>query len=88
MAEPQAARDIREARLLRSNRGQAVRIPAGFEFSGTKVLIRKDGDRLIIEPVRRPDLLDTLRALAPLGPEDALPDDLDAPLLPSRPVEL
>lgn len=30
----------------------------------------------------RPDLIDTLRALTPLDPADALPDDLNAELLP------
>jgi len=32
----------------------------------------------------RPDLIETLRALTPLDPADALPDDLDAGLLPLR----
>ena len=87
MAEPALNRDIREAKLFRNNRSQAVRIPAEFEFSGSRVLIHKDGDRLIIEPEPRPDLLDTLRSLSPLDPEDA-PDDLDASLLPLKDVDL
>ena len=41
--------DVREARLFRNNRSQAVRIPAEFEFSGTRVLIYKEGEKLIIE---------------------------------------
>lgn len=88
MAEPAPNRDIREAKLFRNNRSQAVRIPAEFEFSGSRVLIHKEGDRLIIEPEPRPKLLDTLRSLSPLDPSDAFPDDLDGPLLPLKDVEL
>ena len=87
MAEPALNRDIREAKLFRNNRSQAVRIPAEFEFSGSRVLIHKEGDRLIIEPEPRPNLLDTLRALSPLDEEDAFPDDLDGPLLPLKDIE-
>lgn len=88
MAEPALNRDVREVKLSRNNRSQAVRIPAEFEFSGSRVLILKEGDRLIIEPEPRPNLLDTLRSLSPFGPDDAFPDDLDASLLPLKDIEL
>jgi antitoxin VapB len=88
MAEPATNRDIRAAKLFRNNRSQAVRIPAEFEFSGSRVLIHKDGDRLIIEPEPRSSLLDTLRGLSPLDAADAFPNDLDASLLPLRSVDL
>lgn len=77
----------REARLFRNNRSQAVRIPADFELPGDRVLIHRDGDRLILEPVPRRDLMQVLADLAPLGPEDDFPD-FDATLLPVRGVEL
>lgn len=77
----------REARLFRNNRSQAVRIPADFELPGDRVLIHRDGDRLILEPVPRRDLLQVLADLAPLGPEDDFPD-IDATLLPARGVDL
>ncbi len=88
MVDPASNRDIREAKLFRNNRSQAVRIPAEFEFSGSRVLIHKEGCRLIIEPQPRPDLLDTLRSLSPLDPADAFPNDLDATLLPLRDIDL
>ncbi|MGN7161232.1 antitoxin [Sphingomonas sp. SAFR-052] len=88
MAEPAPNRDIREAKLFRNNRSQAVRIPAEFEFPGSRVLIHKEGARLIIEPKPRPDLLETLRSLRDLDPADALPDDLDATLLPLKDIDL
>jgi virulence-associated protein VagC len=52
---------VREARLFRNNRSQAVRIPAEFEFSGNRVLIHKEGDKLIIEPEPKANLVDISR---------------------------
>ena len=88
MAEPALHRDVREAKLFRNNRSQAVRIPAEFEFPGSRVLIHKEGSRLIIEPQPRPDLLETLRSLRDLDAADALPEDLDATLLPLRDIDI
>lgn len=67
----------KEARLFRNNRSQAVRIPVEFELPGERVLIHRDGDRLIIEPVRKPGLLGLLASWPPLN--EGLPqiDDPD-----------
>ncbi|ETX13565.1 hypothetical protein OCH239_09810 [Roseivivax halodurans JCM 10272] len=76
------ASDAREARLFRNNRSQAVRIPADFELPGDRVLIRRDGHRLILEPVPVGDILDFLAAMDPLPEDDAFPDvDQDLPAL-------
>lgn len=83
-AEPATAR---EAKLFRNNRSQAVRIPADLELPGDRVLIHREGDRLIIEPIRRKNLLEVLAGLEPLGPEDEFPD-VDDTLLPARAVDL
>ncbi|MFZ2995183.1 antitoxin [Sphingobium sp.] len=88
MAQPISTSVVREAKLFRNNRSQAVRIPAEFEFSGSRVLIHKEGDKLIIEPEPRANLVDILKALAPLGPEDDFPEDIDATLLPLKDVDL
>lgn len=77
----------REAKLFRNNKSQAVRIPADFELPGDRVLIRRDGEKLILEPVRRKNLLEILADLKPLGPEDAFPD-IDDTLLPARDIDL
>lgn len=77
----------REAKLFRNNKSQAVRIPADFELPGDKVIIHRDGDRLIIEPVRGKNLLDVLAGLEPLGPEDLFPD-IDDTLLPVKEIDL
>jgi antitoxin VapB len=40
----------RHVRLFRNGRNQAVRIPREFEFPGEDAVMRKEGERLIIEP--------------------------------------
>ncbi|AIT82544.1 AbrB family transcriptional regulator [Novosphingobium lubricantis] len=77
----------REAKLFRNNKSQAVRIPADFEFPGDRVLIHREGDRLIIEPIRRKNLLEVLAGLEPLGAEDQFPD-IDDSLLPAKAIVL
>lgn len=77
----------REAKLFRNNKSQAVHIPADFELPGDRVMIRREGDRLIIEPVRRQNLLEVLAGLEPLGPEDQFPD-VDGTLLPVKEIDL
>jgi antitoxin VapB len=64
-----------------------VRIPADFELPGDRVLIHRDGARLIIEPVTRKNVLQVLAELQPLGPEDQFPE-IDDSLLPPRDIEL
>ena len=84
---PQESSPPREAKLFRNNKAQAVRIPADFELPGDRVLIHRDGARLIIEPVTRKNVLHVLAELQPLGPEDQFPE-IDDSLLPPRDVEL
>ena len=45
----------RKVSLFRNGRSQAIRIPKEFELPGTEATIVKDGNRLIIEPVREED---------------------------------
>jgi antitoxin VapB len=72
---PGAESAAKEARLFRNNRSQAVRIPVEFELPGDRVLIRRDGDRLIIEPLRKAGVLGLLESWSPLA--DAFPDPHD-----------
>ena len=67
----------REVRLFRNNRNQAVRIPVEFELPGDRAILRKEGDRLIIEPVRKAGLLGLLAQWEPLDEE--FPEIEDAP---------
>ncbi len=43
----------RHVRLFKNGRNQAVRIPREFELPGEDAIMRKEGDRLIIELARR-----------------------------------
>ena len=41
------------AKLFQNGRSQAVRLPKEFRFKGTEVKISKQGDKVILEPVKR-----------------------------------
>lgn len=41
------------AKLFRHGGSQAVRLPRAFRFEGEEVLVHREGDRVILEPVRR-----------------------------------
>ena len=73
----------RHVKLFRNGRNQAVRIPREFELPGEDAVMRKEGDRLVIEPARPRSLLAVLATLAPL--EEELPPIDELPL---DPVEL
>ena len=78
----------RHVRLFRNGRSQAVRIPREFELPGNEATIRKEDGRLIIEPKREKSvkaLLEYLRSMEPLGPDDLMGD---IPDLPPEPFEL
>lgn len=75
MVEPE-----RHARLFRNGRNQALRIPREFEIDGDEVIVRKEGDRLIIEPIRQGRLLALLKTLEPLDePFPDVDEDLTRP---------
>jgi antitoxin VapB len=41
------------AKLFRNGRSQAVRLPKEFRFEGEEVEVRREGERVILEPSRR-----------------------------------
>ena len=59
----------RRVKLFRNGRNQAVRIPREFELSGEEAILRKEGDRLIIEPAPPRSLLALLATLEPIDEE-------------------
>jgi antitoxin VapB len=73
----------RIVRVFRNGRSQAIRIPKEFELSTDEAVIRKEGDRLVIEESRTKSLLDLLATLDPIE-EDFGP--IDDP--PPEPFEL
>jgi antitoxin VapB len=58
--------DHRHVKLFRNGRNQAVRIPVEFELPGDEAIMHRDGDRLVIEPVRKRGLLALLATMKPL----------------------
>ncbi len=73
----------RHVRLFRNGRNQALRIPREFELEGEEALIRKEGDRLIVEPIRKGRLLASLEPLEEPFPD--VDDDLPRAWVPAPP---
>jgi len=46
---------IRRAKIFKTGRSQAVRLPKEFRFDGDTVLIRHEGSAVILEPDGWPD---------------------------------
>jgi antitoxin VapB len=76
----------RHVKLFRNGRNQAVRIPREFELPGNEAIMRKDGERLIIEPAAKRSLAQVLDYLASLPPLEEEFPDIDDP--PPEPVDL
>ena len=75
----------RHVRFFRNGRNQAVRIPREFEMDAQEAIMRREDDRLIIEPVKRKGLLATLASLYALDEEFP---NTDRDLLPLDDIEL
>ena len=68
------------ARLFRNGRNQAVRIPVEFELPGDEAIMHRDGERLVIEPVRKRGLVALLRSMKPSAEEfPEISDPVPAP---------
>ena len=72
----------RHVKLFKNGRNQAVRIPREFELPGDDAIMRKDGNKLILEAAPPRSLLALLATLKPLAEEipsipDEIPDEVD-----------
>jgi tRNA(fMet)-specific endonuclease VapC len=76
----------RHVKLFKNGRNQAVRIPREFELPGEDVIIRKEGQRLIIEPAPPKLLLAVLATLPTL--EEEFPPIEDLPAEPGGSVTM
>ena len=71
----------RHVKLFKNGRNQAVRIPREFELPGEDAIMRKEGERLIIEPAPPKSLLALLATLTPLDEDfPAMPDAYPEPI--------
>jgi len=77
----------RHVRLFRNGRNRAVRIPREFDVFGEEVVIRREGDGLLIQPPKKAgsivELLHQWAQEPPLDDDDWL--DFDDP--PPEPVD-
>jgi antitoxin VapB len=83
MSKETTALAERRVKLFKNGRNQAVRIPREFELPGEEAVMRKEGERLIIEPVGKKSLLSLLATWDPI-------DEEFPPIAkrPPKPVEL
>lgn len=76
------------AKLFRSGRSQAVRLPKEFRFAGTEVRIHREGDRVVLEPNPRIDVEEWLSKLDEFRREPFMPEGRQQPALPDDRDEL
>jgi len=62
----------RHVRLFRDGRNQVVRIPMEFELPGREAIMSRNGDRLVIEPMRKRQLVALLKTMK--TPEQEFPE--------------
>jgi antitoxin VapB len=75
--------DERRVKVFRNGRNQAIRIPREFELPGKEAVLRKEGARLVIEPVKKKSLLEVISRFKPIKEKLAKIDDP-----PPAPVDL
>lgn len=71
------------AKLFQNGRSQAVRLPKAFRFKGTEVKIRKEEDKVILEPLEQTEWPDGFWTVFGLDPDFDIPEPLA-----TKPVDL
>jgi len=67
--------DVREVRLFKNRRNQALRIPIDFAFDADRVRIHREGQRLVIEPIHDNGLVALLNRWQPLAEDVPVIED-------------
>jgi antitoxin VapB len=80
----------RNVRLFRNGSNQAIRIPREFELEGKEATIRKEGNKLIIEALKKQSLVEWLDSLETIPETSAeiFPKIDDNDLLPLDDIDL
>lgn len=78
--------ETRHVKLFRNGRNQAVRIPREFELPGEDAVMTKEGNRIVIEPARKPTLAEMIEWLRTQPPVDEPFPEIEE--LPHTPVDL
>jgi antitoxin VapB len=83
---------VAKAKLFMHGRSQAVRLPKEFRLPGKEVLVSRDGDKVVLEPIEKPpfDVKAWRLKLDALGARDFLPDGLpeEIPTVPDDEISL
>ncbi len=71
--------DSDTAKLFMHGRSQAVRLPKAYRMPGTEVRVRREGDKVILEPLEAPkfDFAKWRTELDALGAAEFLPEGVD-----------
>jgi virulence-associated protein VagC len=71
------------AKLFKNGRSQAVRLPKEFRFKGSEVRIRKQGEKVILEPMKNSKWPDGFWDIFTPDPQFETPEPL-----PSKKLDL
>lgn len=71
------------AKVFKNGRSQAVRLPKQFRFDSAEVKIRKEGNKVILEPMEREQWSKDFWKLFTADPDFIVPEPL-----PSKPFDL
>ena len=74
------------AKLFKTGRSQAVRLPKEFRFEGKEVRIRRIGNGVLLEPMKF-DSQTWMTELDRLRSDPILPDGRNQPPMPERELE-
>jgi antitoxin VapB len=86
-SEAPVMNETRHVKIFLKDGHRTVEIPEEFDFPGDEITMRKEGDRIILEPKREDrDLFEWLRSRQPLSDQDLL--DKDVADQPSEDVDL
>ena len=69
---------IRQIKIIRLGDRQAIELPPEFELPGEEVVVYKDGDNIILRPVKSLSLIEYLDTLEPM--EEDFPEVEDLPI--------
>lgn len=68
----------RQIKIIRLGDRQTIELPPEFELPGDEVVLYKDGDNIILRPVKSLSLIEYLDTLEPM--EEDFPEIEDLPL--------
>jgi antitoxin VapB len=82
--------EISKAKLFMHGRSQAVRLPKEFRMPGKEVEISRDGDKVILKPIKKapPDWETIFAQLDAMGPIDDFVVDRYEGLIQPKDVDL